>query len=36
MATKISVRIVTHTLSAVVGIPSAFATRRMSDPHASL
>ena len=36
MDTKTSVRIVIPTLSAAVGIPSAFATRRMSDPHASL
>jgi hypothetical protein len=36
MGTKISVRIVTHILSAAVGIRSAFAIRRMSDPHASI
>jgi len=34
MATKTSVRIVMTTLSAAVGIHSAPATRRVSDPHA--
>ena len=36
MGTRISAVIVTPTLSAAVGIRSAFATRRMSDPHARL